>query len=68
MKFELRLNDFEINEGDTMILEEWDMKKKKFTGRRIEKKVTYVAKFQIDKLFWPLKEIKEKGIQIISLE
>ena len=67
-KFELRLNDFEINEGDTLILEEWDVKKKKFTGRRIEKKVTHVAKFQIDKLFWPLKEIKEKGIQIISLE
>lgn len=67
-KCDLRLDDFEITEGDTLFLEEWDVKKKKFTGRRIEKKVTHVAKFAIDKLFWPLKEIKEKGIQIISLE
>lgn len=67
-KFELRLNDFEIHEGDILILEEWDPKKKKYTGRRIEKKVTYVAKFKIDKLFWPKEQIEEKGIQIISLE
>jgi ASC-1-like (ASCH) protein len=67
-KFELRLNDFEIKEGDMLILEEWDPKTEKHTGRKIEKKVTYVGKFKIDKLFWPEKEIKEKGIQIISLE
>jgi len=27
-KYELRLNDFEINEGDTLALEEWDPKQK----------------------------------------
>ncbi|PWB38241.1 MAG: hypothetical protein C3F02_04520 [Parcubacteria group bacterium] len=67
-KFELRLNDFEINEGDTLSLEEWDPKTSQYTGRKIEKKVTFVAKFKIDKLFWPQEEIIEKGIQIISLE
>ncbi len=67
-KYELRLNDFEINEGDTLVLEEWNPKTKEYTGRRIEKKVTYVGKFRIDQLFWPEKEIKDKGIQIISLE
>ena len=66
-KFDLRLNDFEINEGDILLLEEWDPKTREYTGRKIEKKVTYVGKFMIDKLFWPELEIKEKGIQIISL-
>lgn len=67
-KFELRLNDFEINEGDALLLEEWDPEKESYTGRSIEKKVTYVGKFKIDKLFWPEEQIKEKGIQVISLE
>ena len=67
-KYELRLNDFEINEGDTLILEEWDPKTKEYTGRNVEKKATYVGKFMIDKSFWPEEQIKEKGIQIISLE
>ena len=67
-KYELRLNDFEVNEGDILVLEEYNPHTKEYTGRKIEKKVTYVGKFMIDKLFWPEKDIKEKGIQIISIE
>ena len=67
-KFELRLNDIEIKEGDTLVLLEWDPKTKQYTGRKTEKRVTYVLTFKTDKLFWPEKEIKEKGLQIISLE
>lgn len=67
-KYELRLNDFEVAEGDTSILEEWDPETKEYTGRKTEKKVTYVGKFMIDNLFWPEEQIKEKGIQVISLE
>jgi ASC-1-like (ASCH) protein len=67
-KFELRLNDFEVNEGDVLVLEEWDADKKEYTGRKIEKKVTYVRAFKIDELFWPLEDIMEHGIQILSLE
>jgi len=67
-KFELRLNDFDIQEGDTLILEEWDPEKTAYTGRSVEKKATYVARFKVDGLFWPMEEILEKGIQIISLE
>lgn len=67
-KFELRLNDFDIAQGDTLLLEEWDAQAKQYTGRSIEKNVTYVGKFRIDNLFWPEKEIKEKGLQIISIE
>lgn len=66
--FDLRLNDFDISEGDTFVLEEWDPKTKEYTGRKLEKKVTFVGKFKIDKLFWPEEEIKKKGIQILSLE
>jgi len=67
-KFELRLNDFDAAEGDSLVLEEWDPKTKEYTGRKIEKKVTYVGKFKIDGLFWPEEQIKEKGLQILSLE
>lgn len=67
-KFELRLNNFDVREGDTLLLEEWDPQSKSYTGRVTEKKVAYVGKFRIDQLFWPEEEIKEKGIQIISLE
>jgi ASC-1-like (ASCH) protein len=67
-KCELRLNDFEISDGDTLVLEEWDPKTKEYTGRKIEKKVTSVYKFKIDQLFWPENKIKEKGIQVISFE
>lgn len=66
--YELRLNDFEVNEGDTLILEEWDPETKEYTGKKVEKKVTYVGRFKIDQLFWTEDQIKEKGIQIISLE
>ncbi|OGY15643.1 MAG: hypothetical protein A2784_04495 [Candidatus Chisholmbacteria bacterium RIFCSPHIGHO2_01_FULL_48_12] len=67
-RYELRLNDFKINEGDTLVLEEWDPQTAKYTGRKTQKRVTYVGKFKIDQLFWPEAEIKAKGIQVISLE
>ena len=66
-KFELRLNDFEIHEGDVLLLEEWDPKIQQYTGRTIEKKVGYILRFKTDALFWPEKDVKEKGLQIISL-
>lgn len=67
-KYELRLGDFEIQEGDTLVLEEWDPKTKNYTGRKTEKKVTYVRKFFIDQLWWSEEDIRKNGLQIISLE
>ena len=67
-KFELRLNDFDIQEGDVLVLDEWDGEKQEYTGRTIQKNVTFVGKFRIDALFWTEEEIKEGGLQIISLE
>jgi ASC-1-like (ASCH) protein len=67
-KYELRLNDFEIGEGDTLILAEWNPDMNKYTGRTVEKKVAHVGRFKIDQLFWPKEMIEEKGFQIIMLE
>jgi len=66
----LRLNDFEIKEGDTLFLREWDPNTKAYTGRELERKVSYVGKWKIDDLtqFWAKEEIENKGIQIISIK
>lgn len=66
--YELRLNDFEINEGDTPILEEWDHKTKQYTGRTISKQVTYVGTFNPHEFpFWFVSDIQNKELQIISI-
>lgn len=68
-KYELRLNDFDVEPGDTLILEEYtstDPETRKATGRVIEKAVTYLRKFKLQDLWWSEEDIKEKGIQIIS--
>ena len=66
-KFELRLNDFEVGEGDTLLLEEWDSKTKEYTGRKIEKKVSFVLKFNLND-FGQEDVIKEKGLIVIQLD
>jgi len=67
-KFELRLNDFTVAAGDTLLLQEWDPKTQSYTGRELEKQVTYAAAFRLDELFWPQAEIEAKGLLLISLE
>jgi ASC-1-like (ASCH) protein len=64
-KFDLRLADFKVREGDTLILEEYDPKKKKYTGRKIQKKVKYVLKVNLDE-FGQEKEIIKRGLYIIQ--
>lgn len=66
-KAEFRLNDFEIAEGDVLRLNEVD-KNNKETGRCVEKKVTYVWKANLKDTYWPVEEILEKGVQVISFE
>ncbi|MCL4406203.1 MAG: DUF3850 domain-containing protein [Patescibacteria group bacterium] len=64
-RFELRLADFSIKEGDTLVLEEWDPVKKQPTGRKITKKVDYVLKFDLDD-FGQKKEIIKDGLYVIQ--
>ncbi len=66
-KFELRLADFEVKPGDTLVLEEWDPETKSYTGRKIEKKVAYVLKTK-DCHFWTEEDVKKFGYQVIQLE
>lgn len=67
-KYELRLADFDVAEGDALKLREWNPDSKQYTGREIIKKVTYVGKFDVNNLFWPLEEIKQKGLYVLSIE
>lgn len=67
-RYELRLADWDCKEGDILVLKEWNPETKQYSGRQIEKRVSYVAKFKMDDLFWSKLEIEKHGIQIISLE
>jgi hypothetical protein len=64
-KFELRLADWEINEGDVLFLQEWDPETKEYTGRSLEKEVKYILKTKAIE-FWPKEEVDKYGYQIIG--
>ena len=65
--FELHLADFECKPGDILVLKEWDPETKKYTGRILEKRVTYVIKTK-DLKFWSKEDVEKYGYQIIGLE
>ncbi|MCX6701892.1 MAG: DUF3850 domain-containing protein [Candidatus Zambryskibacteria bacterium] len=65
--FELRLADWECKAGDILVLKEWDPKTKEYTGREIEKEITYVLKTK-DMHYWPEEDIEKYGFQIISIK
>ncbi len=65
--YDFRLADFEINPGDTLVLREWDANEQKYTGREIEKTVTYVGHTKGDTT-WSQEDIDKYGYQIISLK
>lgn len=64
-RFDFRAADFDLKNGDILILEEWDQKTKKYTGRKIKKKIDRVFKFDLDQ-FGNKKEIEENGFYIIQ--
>lgn len=66
-KFDFRVADFEVKEGDILVLEEWDNEAQKYTGRTITKKITYVGKFTPDS-FGQKEELEKHGFCILSLE
>ena len=65
--YEFRLADWKCKEDDILVLKEWDPKTKKFTGREIEKKITFVARTK-DMKFFSKKDIEKYGYQIISFK
>lgn len=66
-KFEVRLADFEIKEGDILVFEEYDPKTKKYTGRTIKKKVGFITKFNPAECH-SQEEIKKYGFWEIGIE
>ena len=64
--FELRLADWECNEGDTLVLLEIDPETRELTGRTIEKKVGVVLKTK-DYHSFSEEDVEKHGFQVISL-
>ena len=66
-KFEIRVADFEIKEGDTLVLEEYNPKTRKYSGRKIEKKVSYLLKYPLG-MFGQKQLIEKFGLYAIGLD
>ncbi|MFA5888689.1 MAG: DUF3850 domain-containing protein [Candidatus Paceibacterota bacterium] len=65
--FDLRLADWECKAGDVLVLKEWDPNIRKYTGREIEKEITFVLKTK-DMHSWSEEDIEKYGFQIISIK
>ncbi|MHC1716994.1 MAG: DUF3850 domain-containing protein [Candidatus Dojkabacteria bacterium] len=67
-KFEVRLADFDCEEGDVLVLREWDPETKEYTGREVEKEVGYVFKTKDTTKFWSKEELEKYGLYIITIK
>lgn len=68
-KFELRLADFNLKDGDVLVMQEYDPKKKVYTGRNasfICKRVEHSAQNPLQ--FYDIEDVKKHGFWIIDLE
>ncbi len=65
--FDARLANFDCRVGDILVLEEYDQKKKEYTGRVIEKEVTFILNTKTQK-FWKQSEIQKQGLLIFSFK
>lgn len=64
-KCELRLADFKLRPGDILVLDEWDPKKKNFTGKSLKRKVKRVTKINPLK-FYKVNLLKKYGCYLIE--
>ena len=65
--FDLRLADWECNPGDILVLREYNPETKEYTGRVIEKEVTFVLKTK-DLKFWSKEDMDKYGFQVFSFK
>jgi hypothetical protein len=65
--FEIRLADWQCKVGDILVLREWDPETKKYTGRLIKKKVTFVYKTK-DIKYFSQEDIEKYGLQILAFK
>tara|TARA_Y100000310_G_scaffold339410_1_gene431974 strand:+ start:66 stop:323 length:258 start_codon:yes stop_codon:yes gene_type:complete len=64
--FEVRLADWKCQEGDVLVLREWNSDTKEYTGRVLEKEVKYVVKTK-DLQFWSPEEVEKHGFMVLGL-
>ena len=70
-RFEFRVADFDIKDGDMLVLEEWDPKTKKHTGRSLIKKVGYIKKITLESMekeFGQRELLEKHGFYIIQID
>jgi hypothetical protein len=69
-KFELRLADFDIEDGDILRLEEWAGigANRKPTGRFVEKQITYARKVDLKKWIENQPDLIDKGFFVLQFE
>jgi len=66
-KFDLRLAEFKCSEGDILVLKEWNPDTEEYTGRELEKEITFVMETkEID--FWSKEEMERLGFVVMSLK
>jgi len=66
-QFDLRIAEFECEVGDILVLREWDPEKEEYTGRELEKEITFIVKTK-DLKFWSQEDINELGFLVMSLK
>ena len=67
-QFDLRIADWNRKVGDILVLKEWDPKTKRYTGRKVEKKVGFVIKVKEMEKFHTKEEIKKYDLQVIGFK
>jgi ASC-1-like (ASCH) protein len=67
-KLEIRLADFGLKNGDTLILNEWSPKTKKYSGRKLKFRVGNLVKIPDMAKFYSKNEMKKYGFYIIELK
>ncbi len=65
--FDARLADFKCSPGDILVLEEFDPKTKKYTGHKVEEKISFVLNTKKQK-YWPQSKITKEGLYIIGFK
>ena len=63
---EIRLADFRLKQGDTLLLREWDPKRKRYTGRSLRRRVRAVHRIDMTK-FHSTATLKKYGLYAIEL-
>ncbi|MFC1600663.1 DUF3850 domain-containing protein [Patescibacteria group bacterium] len=64
--FDIRLNDFECEVGDILILREWDPKTKKYTGNFLEKRIEFLITTKKLEKFWSKEDTEKHGYRVIG--